>query len=102
MKGIDIVREHLQPAELYAQLAEEATELAKAALKMRRAITDVNPTPITEAEAYGNLIEETADVYGCLLALDIGSDAAAVQSIKAVTEVKMERWATRLTEGATT
>lgn len=102
MKGIDIVREHLQPAELFAQLAEEATELAKAALKMRRAITDVNPTPITEAEAYGNLIEELADVRGCLMALEIGTDSATAQSIRSITEVKMERWATRLTEGATT
>lgn len=100
MKGIDIVREHLQPAELYAQLAEEATELAKAALKMRRAITEVNPTPITEAEAYGNLIEELADVRGCLMALGIGVDSATTRSIASISEVKMARWATRLTEGA--
>ncbi len=102
MKGIDIVRAHLQPAELYAQLAEEATELAKAALKMRRAITDMNPTPVTEAEAYGNLIEEVADVRGCLMALEIGTDSGTIQSIASISEIKMARWATRLTEGAAT
>ena len=102
MTSIDIVRERLQPAELYAGLAEEATELAKAALKMRRAITDMNPTPVTEAEAYGNLIEELADVRNYLLSLDIGPDSIIAKSIRAISEVKMERWATRLTEGATT
>ena len=50
--------ETLPETERLAQLAEEAAELAQAALKLRRAIDGTNPTPKTIAEARENLIEE--------------------------------------------
>ena len=59
--SIEIVRDHLDQPELLVQLAEEATELAQAALKLRRAYTGVNPTPITAKDAYQGLLEEIAD-----------------------------------------
>lgn len=58
---IDIIGE---PAML-EQLAEEATELAKAALKLARIERKENPTPVTKEEATLNLIEEYTDVMQC-------------------------------------
>ena len=59
---IEYIQEKLTTEELLCQLAEEATELAHAALKLRRVYDGSNPTPTTDAEAIGNLHEEIADV----------------------------------------
>ena len=48
------------------QLAEEAAELSKAALKVARIIRKENPTPVTYEQAIANLEEEAADVRNCL------------------------------------
>jgi hypothetical protein len=48
---IEQIRGFVPLDELLAQLAEEASELAQAALKMRRTLTDCNPTPITRKQA---------------------------------------------------
>ena len=53
----------LPEEELLAQLAEECSEAAKAALKLRRARDGVNPTPVSEEEAFSNFVEELADIY---------------------------------------
>lgn len=53
-----------EPA-MYEQLAEECTELAKAALKMARIIRNENPTPMTATEAQDAIIEEYTDVEIC-------------------------------------
>ena len=57
------IRESLPPEELLTGMAEEAGELVQAALKLRRALTGNNPTPINANEAYDNLIEELSDVF---------------------------------------
>ena len=51
--------------EVLLQLAEEASELSQAALKLRRARMGINPTPITEGRAERHLLEEIADVLLC-------------------------------------
>lgn len=56
----DAVFNLLPEEELLAQLAEECSEAAKAALKLRRARDGVNPTPVSEEEAFSNLVEELA------------------------------------------
>ena len=43
--------EEIGEAAMLEQLAEECTELAKAALKMARIIRKENPTPVTEKMA---------------------------------------------------
>ena len=95
MNHIDTIREHLDQPEVLAQLAEEATELGKAALKLRRVYTGINPTPVTGREAFANLLEELADVYTCIhvLGFDTCENLAQVQRIMLD---KMERWAGRL------
>lgn len=55
------------------QLAEEASELAQAALKYRRALQtarweqNISPTPKTLNDAYDSLVEECSDVMLAVL-----------------------------------
>jgi hypothetical protein len=81
--------------ELLCQLAEEAAELSKAALKLRRAITGVNPTPVTVEQARDNLIEEMADVDLCLELLESQNYTSTPEAQK-VQAKKLPRWAGRL------
>lgn len=92
---IEYIQEKLTTEELLCQLAEEATELAHAALKLRRVYDGSNPTPTTDAEAIGNLHEEIADVKLLLkvLGLDDPNDRALQDHIM---KSKISRWAHRL------
>lgn len=49
-----IVYLSLSREELLAQLAEECSEAAQAALKLRRAGSGENPTPVSEEDAFHN------------------------------------------------
>lgn len=55
------------------QLAEEASELAQAALKLARIERGENPTPVTENEAEAHLIEEYTDVETCAKELKLSA-----------------------------
>lgn len=94
--NICAVRERLTDAEILAQLAEEASELAQAALKYRRCLDGTNPTPITNKEAHDRLCEELADVLVCVDALDGDPNCRAVKKCR---ENKAFRWANRLNAG---
>ena len=96
MNTIDTIRAALPEDELLAQLAEEAAELAHAALKLRRCGSKINPTPIMPLEAEANLIEELADVKLCAEVLDRGTKIA--NQIDGIAESKLGRWAKRLEE----
>lgn len=50
----------LPEEEILAQMAEECVEASKAALKLRRVRSGVNPTPVSEKDAFENLVEELA------------------------------------------
>lgn len=58
------VSDILPKTEILAQLAEEASELAQAALKLRRALDGTNPTPKSVEECRKAFEEEYAD-SGC-------------------------------------
>ena len=88
-------RDYLTESELLCQLAEEAAELAQAALKERRTLTNENPTPVSYAAARNNLIEEVADVFVCLSELLELHDWEEVANIR---EEKENRWLRRLSE----
>lgn len=79
--------------ELLAGLAEEATELAQAALKLRRSIDGRNRTLVTAKEASEKLNEEFADVILCAAAL--GLDEISVERF---IRAKASRWSERLLE----
>lgn len=80
------------------KLSKAANLLSKAALKQRRAITGINPTPKTYEEAREDLIEEAADVY-CVLGLLLSAEDHL--EIYKIIEKKKERWLNRL-EGNST
>lgn len=96
MTNIEYILERLTLQEVLAQLAEEAAELGKAALKLRRVIDGTNPTPVTLIEACENLAEEIGDVLLCLEV--IGFDHDGLTEFRAVMNVKLQRWVDRLQE----
>ena len=57
-ENFEKIKGRLGDAEVLAQLAEECTELAQAALKLRRALDGKNPTPNTEEERRRALLED--------------------------------------------
>lgn len=96
-KELNFVADTLGEDELLCQLAEEASELAQAALKLRRAITKINPTPKSEEECRDDLAEELADVSLCLDALGIDTtDRALMLTMVKTVNQKCQRWAERL------
>ena len=92
---MDNVREYIRSKvgvlELLAGLAEEASELAQAALKLRRAYSGKNVTPVSQEDAYDKLLEEIADVGLYIQMLDI--NLAEVCKIRMK---KQDRWVRRL------
>lgn len=87
------IKEYLGESEMLCQLAEEAAELSQAALKLRRALTGINPTPVTAEEARANLVEEIADVYNVSGFLLETEDFLEIYDI---VQRKRERWLNRL------
>ena len=85
----------LGECELLCQLAEEAAELAHAALKLRRAIVKENPTPCTEEECRYDLNDEVADVDLLFKLLNL-TTSANINRILEIEKMKQERWIDRL------
>jgi len=81
--------------ELLCQLAEEANELAQAALKLRRALDGTNFTPKSVRDCRENLTEEIADVGVILRMLGLTSDHEIFKQQK-IGAAKQIRWAERL------
>lgn len=107
MADKNTVYDLLPEDELLTQLAEECSEAAKAALKLRRARNGVNPTPVSEKDAFENLVEELADIYLCAIVLfggelpDDDPDNMMDElgdSIVDTMEEKLHRWKARLAE----
>lgn len=93
VNDIEYICDCLSEAEILAQLAEEATELAHAALKLRRTLSNDNPTPVNHDDALKNMIEEFADVALCAAVL--GMDEY-ISDMEKIAESKASRWAQRL------
>ena len=91
---MSVITDKIPVTELLAGLAEEATELAQAALKLRRCYDGTNPTPADPDIQYECLLEEIGDVELYLDQLSI--NRAVIRDYKAM---KLDRWKQRL-EGA--
>ena len=91
---MNIITQKVPVTELLAGLAEEASELAQAALKLRRVYDGTNPTPVKEEDAQERLYEEMADVklYCSMLKVN-------VKYISEMMLSKQKRWEKRLMEG---
>lgn len=85
------IRDLLPETELLSQLAEEAAELAQAALKLRRALDGTNPTPKSVSECREALREEYTDVVHVGIVLNLVVNEKQVR-------LKDKRWRTRLEE----
>lgn len=94
-EAIAYIKWALGKEELLVQLSEEAGELAKAALKMRRTMSERNPTPITFEDAEKNLIEEIADVLFCLSLIGYAPESLE-KELGEIRAYKTVRWAGRL------
>lgn len=99
MTDIEYIASRLNREDILCQLAEEASELAQAALKLRRVITGTNPTPISYDKAYDSLIEEIADVKVSVMAFTLGD---ADDDIAMIAKEKSAHWAGRLKDAAST
>lgn len=93
---IDFIQEKVPQEELLALLAEEASELAQAALKLRRVYDGTNPTPVKLGAALANLKEELADVGLIVTVLELDKYQPEIMRIQ---REKLKRWVTRLGEG---
>lgn len=87
----ELIKTQIFEAARYEQLAEECTELAKAALKKARKIRRQNYTPLTMAEIDDNLIEEFNDVVLAAKTCDLEID-------KDIISAKLQRWIDRVEE----
>lgn len=86
---LEQVRKSVPKPALLEAIAEEATEVAQAALKASRVIRGENPTPVTWEEAVANLNEEITDLELCIDALDCPTDWNVYRR-------KLDRWIKRL------
>jgi NTP pyrophosphatase (non-canonical NTP hydrolase) len=94
---IGYIMRNISQAALLEQLAEECTELAKAALKLARIERDENPTPVTRDEAIEALCEELCDVYVCEILCELDYDMSW-RDIDNHMDEKVCRWAERIRE----
>lgn len=99
MTDLEYIAENLSEEDILCQLAEEAAELAQAALKLRRAITQTNPTPVSVDEALHNLHEEIIDVSLAEKVYFEQNKYELVGTSGLIANGKAYRWAQRIKEG---
>lgn len=103
MTDLEYIAENLSDEDILCQIAEEAAELAKAALKLRRAITQTNPTPVSDEEAVDSIIEEYADTIGAfeIWAAKCGGDGVRLvgYDLAEIIDAKYARKVKQIKEG---
>lgn len=100
MNNLEYIAANLSEEDILCQIAEEAAELAQAALKLRRAISQTNPTPVTVGEAVDNLFEEYSDTVGAfrVWAKKNNLDNEMYEMPNKNIYSKFDRWAERIKE----
>ncbi len=96
MDDIDYIANNISELAVLMALAEEASELSKAAMKVARAkgLLD-NPTPISVEQAEASLIEEYNDLLNCVVMLNKVS-GLTVSENTVLRDSKYRRWAVRI------
>ena len=99
------VSDILPKTEILAQLAEKASGLAQAALKLRRALDGTNPTPKSVEQCLENIQEEMADVFVCLTMFGKSAERDGIliynrymEKVIKIEDEKEARWLSRLKE----
>ena len=100
MTNLEYIAANLSDKDILCQIAEEAAELAQTALKLRRAITGTNPTPVTVEQAADNLVEEYGDTVVAMTAyyMKHGAIDRKVVDILEQSYTKYNRWEKRIKE----
>lgn len=100
MNNLEYITANLSDEDILCQIAEEAAELSKAALKLRRVLTGTNPTPVSYEDAIYNLIEEYTDTVVAFMAYAKKSeiDTEVYELSNENIESKFYRWAKRIKE----
>ena len=103
MTDLEYIAANLNDEDILCQIAEEAAELAQAALKLRRAITQTNPTPVSDEEAVDSIIEEYADTIGAfeIWAAKCGGDGVRLvgYDLAEIIDAKYARKVKQIKEG---
>ena len=103
MTDLEYIAANLSDEDILCQIAEEAAELAQAALKLRRAITQTNPTPVSDEEAVDSIIEEYADTIGAfeIWAAKCGGDGVRLvgYDLAEIIDAKYARKVKQIKEG---
>ena len=96
MDDVDYIANNISELAVLMALAEEASELSKAAMKLARAkgLLD-NPTPISVEQAEADLIEEYNDLLNCIDVLGEMSSLTISEDI-GLRMRKCRRWAERI------
>ena len=96
MDDIDYISNNISELAVLMALAEEATELSKAAMKLARAkgLLD-NPTPISVEQAEADLIEEYNDLLICVGVLNKMPSLTICVDVD-LRKRKCRRWAERI------
>lgn len=108
MTDIEFIASRLNREDILCQLAEEASELSQAALKLRRAITGTNPTPVSVDDAKHALNEEIVDVaaaievYFASISDNYRQREELEDLVDCIAKNKEKRWAQRLKDTANT
>lgn len=108
MTDMEYIASKLSQEDILCQLAEEAAELSQAALKLRRAITGTNPTPVSKSKATDDLFEELADVavaeeaYFASISDNYRQREGLEGLVGCIAKDKGERWVQRLKDAANT
>lgn len=96
MNDINYIANNISELAALMALAEEASELSKAAMKYARAkgLLD-NPTPISVEQAANDLIEEYNDLLNCIFMLKRVSGLTVSENMM-LRDSKYRRWAIRI------
>ena len=96
MDNIDYISKNISELAVLMALAEEASELSKAAIKLARAkgLLD-NPTPISVEQAEADLIEEYNDLLICVGVLNKMPSLTICVDVD-LRKRKCSRWAERI------
>ena len=96
MDNIDYISKNISELAVLMALAEEASELSKAAMKVARAkgLLD-NPTPISVEQAEDDLIEEYNDLLICVGVLNKMPSLTICVDVD-LRKRKCSRWAERI------
>lgn len=99
---VDYINRRLDMDDLLLAFAEEASEAAQAALKLRRTLYGKNPTPVTPKDALAHFDEEMNDALLCWTVLNQrGREADIISWAGDPTPLqnqKLDRWVKRLQE----